>query len=241
MTMQKQPIGIIGAMDIEIDAILEAAEIRKTEEHAGVRFSEGTLSGVACVVARCSEGKVNSALCAQAMADFFRPRMILNIGVAGGLGPHVHIGDAVVATACVQYDFDGTPLGTPLAEISVPNGEDRAPTILFPCDKELSGKLAEEAEKIYSGAVHRGVIATGDRFVADPKLGNWLYTTFDALACEMEGGSIAHACLANRIPCVVLRSISDNANDSDTMDFQTFARDSAVKAQKLLTGVIGGL
>lgn len=236
--METRPIGIIGAMDIEIDAILEAAEIDSTELHAGMTFYRGSLSGVPVVVARCGEGKVNSAMCAQAMADCCDPRMLLNIGVAGGVGPDVHIGDVVIATACVQYDFDGTALGTPLAEINVPVGGGAVDTVEFPCDHALSDKLAEKSQSLYSGTVHRGVVATGDRFVADPKLGNWLHDTFGALACEMEGASIAHVCMANGIPCVVLRSISDNANDSDTMDFRTFAQDSACKVQKLLTGVI---
>lgn len=236
-----KPIGIIGAMDSEINKLLEVAEIKNTDVHAGVKFYSGKLSGVSCVIARCSEGKVNSALCTQAMADFYSPRLILNIGVAGGLGTDVHIGDVVIGTACVQYDFDLTALGCPLAEISVPNGEGRTNTVMFPCDKTLSDKLAAKAKDLYTGTVHHGAIATGDKFVADPELGNWLNATFGALACEMEGASIAHACTANNIPCVVLRSISDNANDSDTMDFRTFADESAIKAQKLLTSVIGEL
>ncbi len=239
--MEQQPVGIIGAMDVEVKDLLAVSEVLSVEEHAGNKFYRTRLSGVPCVVARCSEGKVNSALCAQAMIDFYNPRLLLNIGVAGGLGPEVHIGDVVIATACVQYDFDGTALGTPLAEINVPRGEDTVETVEFPCDRILSDKLAEKAKDLYNGKVHRGVVATGDRFVADPKLGDWLHQTFQALACEMEGGSIAHACMANGLPCVVLRSISDNANDSDTMDFRTFAEDSAQKAQALLSSVIGSL
>lgn len=237
----KELVGVIGAMDNEIDAILEAAQVEEREEHSGVVFCRGTLSGVPFVAARCSEGKVNAALCAQAMADFYSPRLILNIGVAGGVGPDVHIGDAVVGTSCVQFDFDGTALGDPLAQISVPTGGGRQDVINFPCDQALSAVLKEEAEKLYDGTVHSGVIATSDRFVADPKLGNWLHDTFGALACEMEGGAIAHVCMANSIPCVVLRSISDNANDPDVVDFRTFVENSSKKAQKLLISVIGKL
>lgn len=236
-----QPIGIIGAMDSEVNKLLEVAEIDEVQVHAGVKFHKGTLSGVNCVIARCSEGKVNSALCAQAMADFYSPGLILNIGVAGGLGKDVHIGDVVIGTACVQYDFDATALGCPRAEISVPNGDGRTKTVFFKCSKEHSVKLGEKAEAIYEGTVHYGNIATGDRFVADPDFGNWLNSTYGALACEMEGASIAHACMANNVPCVVLRSISDNANDSDTVDFRTFADDSAEKVQKLLTAAIAEL
>ena len=192
MKNELQPIGILTAMQVEIEAILEAAAELTVQEHASMKFYTGLLSGTPFVAAQCSPGKVNSALCAQVMADFYHPRLLLNIGVAGGIGPGVAIGDVVIATACVQYDYDA----------------------------------------------HRGVIATGDRFVADPNFGKWLYETFGALACEMEGASTAHACLLNGIPCAVLRTISDNGNEEATVDFPTFARESAHKAQKLLAGVI---
>ncbi len=236
--MEQRPIGIIGAMQVEIQAVLESAEISAAEEHGSMRFHIGTLSGVPVVVALCHAGKVNSALCAQVMIDFYNPRAVLNIGVAGGLGPDVHIGDIVIATACVQYDYDTTPLGEPLAELTLPAGESGKAYRDLPCNEALSQKLAEQAKGLYSGTVHRGVVATGDRFVADPQLSGWLHKTFGALACEMEGGSIVHACLLNKTLCAVLRSISDNANDDAKTDFPTFAKDSAYKAQQLLLALM---
>lgn len=237
--MEQKPIGIVGAMQVEIEAILEAAEQVTEQEHASMKFYQGCLSGVPFVAAQCSPGKVNSALCAQVMADYYQPRLILNIGVAGGIGPEVHIGDVVIATHCVQYDFDGTALGDlRLGEIELP--PDGQKTRDFPCDPVISEKLQKAAEALY-GHCHRGPVATGDKFVADPAFGRWLHETFGALACEMEGASTAHACLLNHIPCAVLRTISDNGNDEATVDFPTFARESAHKAQKLLEGVIGTL
>lgn len=234
-----QPIGIVAAMRVELEAILEAAEHISSQEHTSMTFYEGTLSGVPFVAAQCSPGKVNSALCAQVMADFYSPRMILNIGVAGGIGKDVKIGDVVIATVCVQYDFDATAGGNlRLGELEMP--PDDRKMLEFPCDPEISGKLADAAEHLY-GHAHRGIIATGDRFVADPNLGKWLNETFGALACEMEGASTAHACYLNRIPCAVLRTISDNGNDTATVDFPTFAKESAHKAQQLLAGVIDKL
>ena len=97
--------------------------------------------------------------------------------------------------------------------------------------------MAAASEKLY-GHAHLGVVATGDRFVADPQFGECLQKEFGALACEMEGGAIAHACLVNKIPCAVLRTISDNAHDSETVDFVTFAKSSAEKAQQLLRAVL---
>lgn len=234
-----QPVGIIGAMKVEVDAILAGMESKREEIHGNLVFTLGTLEGVPCVVSQCSPGKVNAALTAQAMVDFFSTRLVLNIGVAGGIGEHVHIGDVVIATACVEYDFDTSTLDDcPVGQMSLP-GFDKLLRELT-CDGELAKKLVAASENLY-GHAHLGVVATGDRFVADPQFGEWLQKEFGALACEMEGGAIAHACLVNQVPCAVLRTISDNAHDSETVDFVTFAQDSAQKAQKLLKTVIAQL
>ena len=104
--MEQRPIGVIGAMKIEVDAILSALEEAQEKVHGNMVFTSGRLSGVPVVVAQCSPGKVNAALCTQALIDSYAPRLVLNIGVAGGIGENVHIGDVVIATACVEYDFD---------------------------------------------------------------------------------------------------------------------------------------
>ena len=237
--MNTRPIGIIGAMDMEIEALVWAMEETGTETMAGLVFHQGTIEGVPCVVARCGAGKVNAALCAQAMIDLFSPKLVLNLGVAGGIGENVHIGDVVLATACVEYDFDTSALDNcPVGQMSLPGVEGLV--IQLPCDRDLTQLLAKEAQRLY-GRVHLGVVATGDKFVADPQLGDWLQKEFGAMACEMEGGAIAHACLVNQVPCAVLRTISDNAHDSETVDFVTFANDSARKAQEFLKTVIAQL
>lgn len=234
--MNTRPIGLIGAMKMEVDAILESMEGAQTETRAGMSFARGTLAGADVVVAQCSPGKVNAALCVQAMVDLYSPRLVLNLGVAGGIGENVHIGDVVIATACVEYDFDTTAVGPwPVGQLSLPGYEE--PLRFLPCDQALAHILARESEGLY-GRAHLGIVATGDKFVADPGLGEWLQKEFGALACEMEGGAIAHACLVNKVPCAVLRTISDNAHDSETVDFLTFAKSSAEKAQELLKQVL---
>lgn len=234
--MEQRPIGLIGAMKMEVDAILESMEGAQTETRAGMSFARGTLAGADVVVAQCSPGKVNAALCVQAMVDLYSPRLVLNLGVAGGIGENVHIGDVVIATACVEYDFDTSALDNcPVGQMSLPGVE--VLVIQLPCDRDLTQLLAKEAQRLY-GRVHLGVVATGDKFVADPQLGDWLQKEFGAMACEMEGGAIAHACLVNQVPCAVLRTISDNAHDSETVDFLTFAKSSAEKAQELLKQVL---
>ena len=225
-------IGIIGAMAMEIETIAGQMEEKQTQTLAGMAFTTGKLAGVPCVVVQCGAGKVNAAMCAQALLLMFHPEKIINIGVAGGIGPGVHIGDLVVADRVVQYDYDTTAIGEPLAYLSRVNRSD------IPCDEALSAALRTAAPGVYAGTVHTGCVATGDRFVADGSFGLALGDRFGAIACEMEGGSIGQVCWLNGVPFAVLRAISDNANEEGSVDFNAFARESAEKSQRLLQQVI---
>ena len=179
--MEQKPIGLIGAMKIEVDAILAALENTRQETHGGMAFTQGVLSGVEVVVAQCSPGKVNAALCAQAMIDHYSPRLVLNLGVAGGIGENVHIGDVVIATACVEYDFDTSALDQwPAGQLTLPGYEE--PMRFLPCGQTLAHILSRAAEGLY-GRAHLGIVATGDKFVADPRFGEYLQKESGALAC----------------------------------------------------------
>ena len=144
------------------------------------------------------------------------------------------IGDLVAASACVQHDFDTTALGDPLGTLFIRHKETETENIMeVPCDEGASRTLLEEARDIY-GSAHRGIVATGDIFVADKEKNRWLGEKFGAKAVEMEGGSIAQVCYMNGVPCAVPRAISDSANDDSPVDFPTFAREAAEKSAKLL-------
>ena len=176
--MEQKPIGLIGAMKIEVDAILAALENTRQETHGGMAFTQGVLSGVEVVVAQCSPGKVNAALCTQAMIDRYSPRLVLNLGVAGGIGENVHIGDVVIATACVEYDFDTSALDQwPAGQLTLPGYEE--PMRFLPCGQTLAHILSRAAEGLY-GRAHLGIVATGDKFVADPHFGDYLQKEFGA-------------------------------------------------------------
>ena len=124
--------------------------------------------------------------------------------MAGGIGENVHIGDVVIATACVEYDFDTSALDQwPAGQLTLPGYEE--PMRFLPCGQTLAHILSRAAEGLY-GRAHLGIVATGDKFVADPRFGDYLQKEFGALACEMEGGAIAHACLVNKIPCARQRN-----------------------------------
>lgn len=227
------PIGIIGAMKSEVTQILYELENEQQILISGLVFHSGLLQGVPCVVSQCGAGKVNAAVYTQTMILRFSPKLIINIGVAGGIAPCIHIGDLVVAAACVQHDFDVSALGAAKGEITI---FDKAITEI-PCAPQVAACMADNARDIY-GTVHTGIIVTGDTFVADNTLCTALYRQYGALACEMEGGSIAQVCYMNSIPVAVLRSISDNGDDGADVDFLTFEKQSAQKCQALMKIVL---
>ena len=221
-------IGIIGAMALEIDALAERMQIRERIRAGQDDFRVGELFGQEAVLADCGPGKVNAALTAQQMILRWQPEWILNIGVAGGADPDLRVGDIVVATDAVQHDMDTTGLGDPAGYVS------KVGLVAFPCDDKLRRRLVRAASQLQDVRVVEGVIATGDQFVNDAAVARRLREQFGAAAVEMEGAAIAHACYVHRVPCGILRSISDGANQDSGMDFADFAAAAAAHAQRVV-------
>lgn len=213
-------LGIIGAMDVEVNAIKERVTNKTTAVIAGVQFVCGFIEGVMVCVAQCSPGKVNAALCTQAMIDNFDVEKIINVGVGCSLSKDVVIKNVVIATDVCQYDIDITALGEPLGFINGLN------TVKIKTDPELSERLARTAIN-YGEKIHRGTIASGDTFIADNRLKEKITDNFGALCGEMEGGAIGHTCAANNIPFAVLRSISDGGDLNAQLDYPTFKKIAA--------------
>lgn len=227
-------IGIIGAMDVEIEALKALLTDRRDTLLGTNTFSVGRLFGAEAVLAVCGCGKVNAALCTQQMILTWHPAWVLNIGVAGAADPALRIGDIVVASAAVQHDMDTTPMGDPIGYVS------KIGLVEFPCDPALLARLKEAAGAIPDVRVVEGVVATGDQFVNQPARTAWIRETFHAAAVEMEGAAVAHACLLHDVPCGVLRSISDGANDDSGMDFAAFTRMAAGHAQRVVEHLLTG-
>ena len=225
-------VGIIGAMDVEIDGIKAEMTEVSVKTVAGLDFYKGYLNGVPCVTARCNPGKVNAAACAQIMALEYRPRLIINPGVAGGIGPDVHIGDVVIGTNCLQHDIDTSFFGDAIGFIS------GVGIVKTPCDPGTLKTLENHAKKIFKGKVMPGTIVTGDQFINYSAKCAQLHRDFGALACEMESGAIAHICYINQIPFAAVRSISDNADDDAGADYMTFVQTAAKDAIELINSVI---
>ena len=222
-------IGIIGAMDIEIEHINAVMEEKEEFTVSGALYTRGRLDGKDVVTAVCGIGKVFAAMCAQTMIVKFGADKVINTGVAGGLTDKTDILDTVVATALVQHDMDTTYFGDPRGLISGIN------VVEFPCDKALAEKITANVE----GNCVRGIVASGDCFVADNDKKKEISETFNAVACEMEGAAIAQVCYVNKIPFCVLRTISDGANGEE-MSYERFRVVAAEKAANVIINTIKG-
>ena len=220
-------IGIIAAMNVEMDSLRSHMENTETEVVSGIRFVRGTLEGKEVVTAVCGYGKVFAALCAQTMILRYQPESIINTGVAGTLCDELSIGSIAVSSSVVQHDMDTSPLGDPVGLISGIN------KVELPANSALAQNLSACANTMGIKTAS-GVIASGDQFVASAERKAFITETFHAIACEMEGAAIGQVCYVNHVPFCILRAISDSADGSSHMDYPTFVKMAAEQSVNLL-------
>lgn len=209
-------LGIISAMTEELELLLKDMDIKEETKKANMTFYRGTLGSKDIIAVVCGIGKVNAAVCSQILISEFNATSIINVGVAGGIGKDIYPGDVVVGTNLVQHDMDTTAFGDPHGQIP------RLDTFDFKCNETLVKAALEACEEINEINTFSGRIISGDQFISSVNKIKWFEEEFKAMACEMEGASIAQVCYLNNIPCVVIRSISDNANNGAHMDYEKF-------------------
>ena len=227
-------IGIIGAMEEEVAHLKEAMQVEETVERAAMTFVKGKLDGKDVVVVRSGIGKVNAGICAQILADLFEVDTLINTGVAGSLDAAIDIGDIVISTDAVQHDMDVSALGDPVGQIP------RMDTFAFPADERLV-QLAVQANEEANPDIHTftGRVVSGDQFVSDGAVKERLVTQFQAKCTEMEGAAIAQAAYLNKISCVIIRAISDKADNSSTMDYAAFEKQAITHTVRLVRNLMG--
>lgn len=222
-------IGIIGAMDVEVEEILARMEESRSETVSGITYHIGAMGGKECVAAKCGVGKVAAAVCAQTMILLYKPEAVVNVGVAGGIGQDIRIGDIVVSNGFVQHDMDTSAVGDEKGLISGLN------LVVIPSSEKLAKLTQETAERLCGKEkVHSGIIATGDQFISDRERLERIRDEFGACACEMEGGSIAQVCYLNGTAFTAVRAISDNANETAAVNYAAFFKKSAHAAAELI-------
>lgn len=211
-------LGFICALSIEVEGIVNLMENKEKKTVAKITYHKGEICGKEVVCCECGIGKVNAAMSTQIMIDLYQPDVIVNSGIAGSLSGDIRIGDIVVSDDCVQHDMDGTEMGDPLGQVQF-NDELRT---YFPADKATADKLYAACRTIEGISVFRGRIASGDVFVTAHERRQGIADQFDALACEMEGAAVGTVCYRNGVPFAILRSISDDFNNNELIDFMQF-------------------
>ena len=214
-------LGIIGAMEQEVEALLARMEEKSESERAGSRFYDGMLEGLPVTVVQCGVGKVNAALCTQILCDCFGVTHLVNTGIAGSLCADLDIGDLVVSQDAMYHDVDAVAFGYPMGKVP---GMD---VTAFPADDTLVGYAFAAAESVNPGHTKIGRVASGDQFVASRAVKERIIQLTKGLCTEMEGAAIAQTAYRNGIPFVILRAISDKADDSAEMDYPSFERIAA--------------
>ena len=227
----KADIGIIGAMSIEVEALIAKLENREKETVSGIEFNTGSLFGKKIVVAKCGVGKVFAAICAEAMIIRYSPALVVNTGVGGALNKELRPTDTVIAERLLQHDMDTSPLGDPKGLISGIN------KIYFDTDERAREILTSAAERLGLKATC-GTVASGDRFVASKEEKDRIVSEFSADVCEMEGGAIAHTAFVNGTPFIVIRAISDSADGEANMDYMEFLPIAASNSTKITLAIV---
>lgn len=226
-------IGIIGAMEEEVAVLKTSMEVEEVVNYASMEFCKGTLCGKQVVIVRSGIGKVNAGICAQILADKFNVDKIIHTGIAGSLDAQIDIGDVVVSTDLVEHDMDATLFGDPLGQVP------RMDTFSFPADPELVEKaVAANEEANPDIKTFTGRIVSGDQFVSSPEVKEKLVAHFQAKCTEMEGAAVAHAAYLNKISCVIIRAISDKADNSATMDYPTFEKLAIERSVRLVKNLL---
>jgi len=221
-------IGIIGAMDEEVHQIVNAMEVEKVEIKASMTFNMGKLSGKDVVIVRSGIGKVNAAVCTQILVDDFNVDYVINTGIAGSLKSEIDIADIVISDDVLHHDMDASGFGYALGQIP------RMETLSFKADERLIALAKDScAHVIPQVGVHIGRIVSGDQFISNKEVKHKIISNFSGYCTEMEGAAIAQAAYLNNVPFLILRAISDKADDSATMDYPTFEA-QAIKHSVLL-------
>lgn len=226
-------IGIIGAMHEEIVELREIMEGKEIKEIAEMKFYTGKLNGKECVLVESGIGKVNAAICTTLLINQFNSKKIIFTGVAGGVDPVLNVGDIVISDDLVQHDVDVTAFGCKHGEIP------RMDNSFFQSDKVLSEKAYCAAKKIFPDKnIVKGRVLSGDQFVSSAEKTKWFQEIFNGACVEMEGASVAHVCHLFNTPFVVIRSISDKADHSAGVDFNTFKHEAARVSKEIVMNII---
>lgn len=222
-------IGIIVAMEEELEAVLNIMNNIEQKEIYGINVQIGKIEQKEVVVVKSGVGKVNAARVTQILIDKLNVKSIINIGSAGALNPFLNIGDIIIGEKLIQHDFDITAFDHDKGYITGVGDYIYSNIELIEKFKKVANNLKEKNYKIKTG-----IIATGDIFCTDFEMKNKIYSKFDADCVEMEGAAIAQVCYLDKIPFIVIRSISDSPNGNNEIDFDKYVELASKRCANIL-------
>jgi len=222
-------IGIIFALDEEIEALKKEITITSKEQVYDLTFYTGSIDKITCILVKSGVGKVNAARTTQIMIDRFNISYIFNIGVAGGLNKSLKIGDIVIGEKLVQHDFDITAFNHEKGYIPNIGIYTKSDSNLVSLAKEVIGNC------------HLGVIASGDIFCTEDSMSQKINKKFQALCVEMESASIAQVARLSQVPFLVIRSISDIPGQTSLTTYEEFLEENCQKVARALKNIIKSL
>lgn len=219
-------IGIIGAMQVEIDLLLNGMEVHKETILAGFPFIIGRFNGEEIIVTRCGVGKVNAAACTQLLINEFKVDYIINTGIAGSLREDVQLLDMVISSDLVHHDVRKAQMKN-----------------LFPFQESFQAngkliKLAKDACMEAGVSCHIGRVASGESFVETSELKESIFTNLTPHCVEMEGSAVGHVAFINKVPFVVIRCVSDFANEEAVMDYKEFEKRAGHQSAAIVLSMI---
>lgn len=228
-------IGIIGAMDEEVALLKQKLTDSRAEVHAGLEFTLGQYHGLEIILLKCGIGKVNAAMGATLLCALYQPDAVINTGSAGGFDPSLEVGDVVIGASVCHHDVDVTPFGYEAGQVP------GMPTCFLP-DPHLVDVAQQSMQALPDLHAKLGLIATGDRFMHEPKDVEATRQRFpDMIAAEMEAAAIAQVCHAFEIPFVVVRALSDIAGKENAVTFEQFLETAATNSATLILEMLGRL
>lgn len=232
--MNNKPIGIIGAMPQEVKNLTARLDNPQTTEIANIMLTYGELNHTPVVIVQCGIGKVNATIATTLMIERYQPQAIINTGSAGGIGDGLAVGDVVIGDNVTHHDVDVTAFGYVAGQMAgMPEN--------YPCDAHLV-KLAKQAATTFPNAnIHHGQIVSGDQFIADSSRFTAIKKAFPtAYAVEMEAAAIAQTCYRFDMPFVVVRAISDLANEQASVSFDEFIEQAGKHSADMVMQIIAG-
>ncbi|MBQ9329090.1 MAG: 5'-methylthioadenosine/adenosylhomocysteine nucleosidase [Solobacterium sp.] len=231
--MKQEKIGVIGAMAPEVELLHNHMHVEKETVISGMTFWEGDLEGTPLVLVQSGIGKVNAAICAEILILEFGITHLLNTGIAGSLDDDIHIGDIVISTDALQHDMNVTALGYEPGEIPLIG------TLAFPSDESFRKRTVDAAKLAVSDVqIFEGRVVSGDQFISDQTTKDRLREQFGGRCAEMEGAAIAQAAYINHIPFVIVRSISDNANDETGKEYEEIELEASARSSRLTAEIL---